>query len=136
LLPSYFSEIGLRCHSNKVSGVTMVATSANTCRPQHLGSHRQPASLVVVKSQSTVVDLSAQNPVFFAKIFDDLQLFLVHPPGNGDEQHPERIQSSWHLCRVSSSSHASLNAVRAGIFPAIEFLDVTGSRGVKTRADS
>ena len=54
---------------------------------------------------------------FLREEFDDLLLFLGHPPGNGDEQHPERIQSSWHLRRVSSSSHASLNAGSGPAFP-------------------
>ena len=121
LLPSYFSEISLRCHRSNVSGVTMVATSLNTRLP-NIFSHRQPASLVVVKSQSTAANLCAQDSVFFAQIFDHLLLLLVHPPGNSDEQHPERIQSSWHLRRLSFP-----NLEQASIFRRIKFLDTTGS---------
>jgi hypothetical protein len=55
---------------------------------QHLGSHRQPASLVVVKSQSTVADLSAQNSVFFAQIFGHLLLLVLSPASINLDGHP------------------------------------------------
>src|SRR6059058_4115310 len=42
------------------------------------------------------------NAVLFAKVVNDLQLALVHPPGYGDQHEPERIQGSRHL--VSSLS--------------------------------
>jgi hypothetical protein len=51
-----------------------------------------------------ITELLAENPVLFAKVINDVRLALVHPPGDGDQHEPERIQDSWHL--VSSLSRA------------------------------
>jgi hypothetical protein len=32
-----------------------------------------------------ITELLAENPVLFAKVINDLQLALVHPPGDGDQ---------------------------------------------------
>jgi len=41
--------------------------------------------------------LLAKNPILLAQVIDDLQLTLVHPPGDCDKHEPERIQDSQHL---------------------------------------
>ena len=42
--------------------------------------------LVVIEPHPLPAELLAQNPVLLAQVINDLQLVLVHPPGNGDQQ--------------------------------------------------
>jgi hypothetical protein len=52
--------------------------------------------LVIVEPHPLPAELLAKNPVLLAKVIDDLQLVLVHPPGDGDQHEPEWIQDSRH----------------------------------------
>jgi hypothetical protein len=38
--------------------------------------------------------LLAKHPVLLAKVVNDLQLALVHPPGNSDQQKTEWVENS------------------------------------------
>src|SRR5215471_11651792 len=46
----------------------------------------QPATLVIVETQSAIADLLSQHPIFFHHVRDDMLLVLVHPSGEGDHE--------------------------------------------------
>jgi hypothetical protein len=98
--------------------------------PQHLPSQPfglgcQSTALVVIEPQSAPTQLLAKNPVLLAEVIQALPLALVHPPGDGDQHEPERIQDSRHLVR--SLSRASVHAVNnQREFMPIRFSDHTG----------
>jgi hypothetical protein len=62
--------------------------------PQHFGLNGQSSALMVIEAQSPTTELLAKNPVLLAKVINDLQLALIHPPGNGDQQKPEWVENS------------------------------------------
>jgi hypothetical protein len=39
---------------------------------------------MVIEAQSPIAELIAKNPVLPAKLVNDMQLALIHPPGNDD----------------------------------------------------
>jgi hypothetical protein len=41
--------------------------------------------------------LLAKNPVLLAKVINDLELALIEPPGNNDQQKPEWVETSLGL---------------------------------------
>jgi hypothetical protein len=41
---------------------------------------------MVIEVESPIPELLTKNPVLLAKVVNDLQLALIHPPGNGDQQ--------------------------------------------------
>jgi hypothetical protein len=53
---------------------------------QRFGPDRQATPLIVIEPQSSRADLSAQNSILLAQIYDDLLMLVVHPTGNGDQQ--------------------------------------------------
>jgi hypothetical protein len=58
--------------------------------------------LVIVQPQPPLTELLAQNTVLFAKAVNDLQLALIHPTGNGDQNEPKWVQDTGHLVRPLS----------------------------------
>jgi hypothetical protein len=48
---------------------------------------------MVIETQSPITELLAKNPVLLTQIVNDLQLALIHPPGNGDQQKAERVET-------------------------------------------
>ena len=96
-VPSYFWAINFRCQANKVSGVTMLATSARASRSSALAFYGQPPALIVIEAHSLATELFSQHPILFAEIFNDLQLAVVHPPGDGDQQKLEWVEHSLHI---------------------------------------
>src|SRR5215471_1275460 len=63
---------------------------------QRFGLYGQSPALMVIEAHSPATELFAKHPVLLAKIFNDLQLAVVHPPGDGDQQEPEWVEHS--LC--------------------------------------
>ena len=59
---------------------------------QSLGSRRQPP-LIIVQAEPPSAKLFAKNPVLLPKVVNDLQLALIHPPGNGDQQKVEWFEN-------------------------------------------
>ena len=49
---------------------------------------------MVMEAQSPITELLAKHPVLLAKVVNDLQLALIHPPGNGDQQKAEWVENS------------------------------------------
>jgi hypothetical protein len=58
---------------------------------QTLGIGRQSATLIVTQSKSLVAELLAKNAILFPHAVNHLQLALVHPAGDGDQQEPEWV---------------------------------------------
>jgi hypothetical protein len=52
---------------------------------------------MVIKAQSPITELLAKDPVLLVKVVNDLQLALIHPPGNGDQQKAEWVEKSLGL---------------------------------------
>src|SRR5215472_17927961 len=82
---------------SKVSGVTMPATSARAFLPSALAFRAKSPALIVIEAHSPAAELLAKHPILLAEIFNDLQLAVVHPPGNGDQQELEWVKHS--LCQ-------------------------------------
>jgi hypothetical protein len=83
--------------ANKVSGVTMLATSARVFRPSVFGLYGQSPALIVIEAHSPATELFAKHPILFSRIFNDLQFAVIHPPGDGDQQKPEWVEHSLRI---------------------------------------
>src|SRR5215471_6061410 len=64
---------------------------------QRVGLNGQPPALIVIEVHSLASELFSQHPILFAEIFNDLQLAVVHPPGDGDQQKLEWVEHSLHI---------------------------------------
>jgi hypothetical protein len=58
---------------------------------QRFGLYGQSPALMVIEAHSPVTELFSKHPILLAKIFNDLALAVVHPPGNSDQHKPERV---------------------------------------------
>jgi hypothetical protein len=85
---------------------------------QRLGPYGQSPALIIIEAHSPATELFSKHPIFLAKIFNDLQLAVVHPPGDGDEQKPEWVE---HSLRIQKPLLAKYR-----IFMHIQFSDHTG----------
>src|SRR5215471_16096366 len=79
---------------------------------QRFGLNGQPPALIVIEAHSLATELFSQHPILFAEIFNDLQLAVVHPPGDGDQQKLEWVEHSLHIqdplsCPSNRSSETS-----------------------------
>src|SRR5262252_8607308 len=63
---------------------------------QRFGLYGQSPALIVIEAHSPATELFAKHPILFAKIFNDLQLAVVHPPGDGDQQKTGWVEHSLH----------------------------------------
>jgi hypothetical protein len=59
---------------------------SNGATPDHRTHYGQSPALLVIKAHSPATELFSKNPILLSKIFNDLQLPVVHPPGDGDQQ--------------------------------------------------
>src|SRR5262252_9621518 len=96
-VPSYFWAINFRCQANKVSGVTRVAISARTLRPNVLALTANLPALAVIEAHPPAAELLSKNAILLAKVINDLQLVLVHPAGDGDQQESQWVKDSLGL---------------------------------------
>src|SRR5215471_16301743 len=67
-----------------------------------LSSHRfglygQSPALIVIEAHSPATELFAKHPILLAKIFNDLHLAVVHPPGDGNQQKSEWVEHSLRI---------------------------------------
>jgi hypothetical protein len=51
-------------------------------------------TLRVIEAQSPIAELLAKDPVLLAEVVNDLQLALIHPRGNGDQQKAKWVENS------------------------------------------
>ena len=59
---------------------------------QRLGLYGQSSALMVIEAHSPATELFSKHLILLAEIFNDLQLAVVHPPGDGDQHKPERVE--------------------------------------------
>src|SRR6516165_1053439 len=65
--------------------------------PQRFGLYGQSPALIVIEAHPPATELFSKHPILLAKIFNDLQLAVVHPPGDGDEQKSEWVEHSLRI---------------------------------------
>src|SRR5215467_9374420 len=92
---------------------------------QRFGLYGQSPTLIVIEAHSLATELFAKHPILLAKIFNDLQLAVVHPPGDGHQQKPEWVEHSLRNQNPLSRPQAAVAKYR--IFMRIQFPDHTGS---------
>src|SRR6516225_6870521 len=81
---------------------------------QSFGLYGQSPALIVIEAHSPATELFAKHPILLAKIFNDLPLAVVHPPGDGDQQKPEWVEHS--LCIQNPLSRPLSAAAKYRIF--------------------
>jgi hypothetical protein len=64
---------------------------------QRFGLYGQFPPLIVMEAHSPTTELFSKHPILLAKIFNDLQLALVHPPGDGNQQKSEGVEHSLRI---------------------------------------
>jgi hypothetical protein len=64
---------------------------------QRLGLYGQSPTLIVIEAHSAATELFSKHPILLPKIFNDLQLAVVHPPGEGDQQKSEWVEHSLRI---------------------------------------
>src|SRR5215469_15096920 len=111
------SQQGLRCDNAGDLGKSLSS--------QRFGLNGQPPALIVIEAHSLATELFSQHPILFAEIFNDLQLAVVHPPGDGDQQN---WNGSSTLCIFKTHYRVRRTAVaKHRIFMQIQFSDQTPS---------
>jgi hypothetical protein len=100
--PSYFRAISFRCQANKVSGVTMVATSARSFRPNPLALAANRPRWSSLNRTRRPPSCSRRTRFSSRRVINQMQLALVHPTGDGAQHEAERIQNSRHVVSLSS----------------------------------
>src|SRR5215469_1957617 len=93
---------------------------------QRLGLDGQSPALIVIEAHSPITELFSKHPILLAEIFNDLQLAVVHPPGDSDQQKPEWVE---HSLRIQNPlSRPPNRSGEISIFMQIQFSDHTTSR--------
>src|SRR6516225_5683620 len=73
---------------------------AKSLSSQCLGLYGQSPTLIVIEAHSPATELFSKHPILLAQVFNDLQLAVVHPPGDGNKQKPEWVE---HSLRIQNS---------------------------------
>src|SRR5215469_17438056 len=79
---------------------------------QCFGLNGQSPALLVIEAHSAVTELFSKHPILLAKIFNDLQLAVVHPPGDGDQQKPKWVKHSLGMQNPLSPSPSAVAKYR------------------------
>src|SRR5215471_4344505 len=64
---------------------------------QRFGLYGQSPAVIVIEADSPITELFSKHPILLAKIFNDQQLAVVHPPGDSDQQKLEWVEHSLHI---------------------------------------
>jgi hypothetical protein len=91
---------------------------------ERFGLYGQSPALIVIEAHSRGTELFSKHPLLLAKIFNDLQLAVVRPPGDGDQQKPEWVEHSLAYSKPIISIAA---VAKYRIFMQIQFSDHTRS---------
>src|SRR5215469_11349221 len=83
------SQQGVRCDN--------VGDLGKSLSPQRFGLYGQSPALIVIEAHPPAPELFSKHPILLAKIFNDLQLAVVHPPGDGDQQKSEWVEHSLRI---------------------------------------
>jgi len=80
---------------------------------------------MVIEAQWPIAELLAENAVLLTQIVNNLQLALIRPPGNGDQQKAEWVENSLGLQSILSRVRGQWWNQRG--FMQIQFPDETGN---------
>ena len=58
----------------------MLGDLGKSLSSQRFGLYGQSSSLIVIEAHSPATELFSKDPILLAKIFNDLQLAVLHPP--------------------------------------------------------
>jgi hypothetical protein len=90
---------------------------------------------MVIETQPPIAELLAKHPVLLAKVVNDLQLALIHPPGNGDQQKAEWVENSLGfqspLSRVRSYGGTIADSARSS-FRTKRGMDISPRQGQRS----
>src|SRR3954447_19710210 len=64
---------------------------------QRFGLYGQSPALIVIEAHAPTTELFAKHPILLAKVFNHLQLAVVHPPRDGDQQKTEWVEHSLRI---------------------------------------
>src|SRR5215471_10344643 len=64
---------------------------------QRFGLYGQSPALIVIQAHSPATELFSKHRILLTKIFNDLQLAVVHPRGDGDQQKSEWVEHSLRI---------------------------------------
>src|SRR6516162_8414839 len=64
---------------------------------QRFGLYGQSPALIVIQAHAPTTELFSKHPILLAKIFNDLQVAVVHPPGDGDKQKLDWVEHSLRI---------------------------------------
>src|SRR5215469_13177448 len=98
---------------------------------QRFGLYGQSPALMVIEAHSPVPELLSKHPILLAKVVNDLQLAVVHPPRNSDQHKPERVDPSLRVQNPLSRPPSQFP--NQCIFMEIQFSDHTGERRFHSR---
>ena len=90
----FVAKIGQRTRD---SSIALAGDLGKSFSSQRFGLYGQSPALIVIEAHSPATELFSKHPIFLAKIFNDLQLAVVHPPGDGDQQKPEWVEHSLRI---------------------------------------
>jgi hypothetical protein len=62
-----------------------------------LALYSHSPTLIGIQAHSLAAELFAEHPILLAKIFNELLLAVVHPPGDGNHQKPEWVENSLRI---------------------------------------
>lgn len=93
--------------------------------PESFGFGCEPSSLTIGEPKATLAELLAKYAVLFAQIFNYLELPLIHPTGNRDQQETEMDRELSPCCRFII--HAPNTRTQPRIFNGFRFSGHTGS---------
>ena len=83
-----------------------------------LAIHGRLALQTLRQASRNFAELLAKHAVLLAKVVNDLQLALVHPSGNGDQQKTEWVENPFGfqslLWRLRADREAIANSCRSG----------------------
>src|SRR5215469_306153 len=105
------SQQGVRCDN--------VGDLGKSLSPQRFGLYGQSPALIVIEAHPPATELFSKHAILLAKIFNDLQLAVVHPPGDGDQPKSEWVEHSLRIqnplsrppSRSSEVSHLHADSV-------------------------
>jgi hypothetical protein len=72
--------------------------------PKPLCLGRQTSTLIVVQPEAPVAQLLSEYSVFLPQVIDRVPLLLTQPPGDRNQQQPERIEGRAHCDSIPPSA--------------------------------
>ena len=82
-------RIGQAPHGTRVGAIDGCIDNAGdlgkSLSSQRFALYGQSPALIIIEAHSPATKLFSKHPILLATIFNDLQLAVFHPPGDGDQ---------------------------------------------------